>query len=145
MDTPLPAGRFEPALEAEYRRSRLAGDRTLVCMATVLSLTFAAFRIVEVHLGGDAALRASGNGPLLVQGLILGSSLLLAVLAWSPLYLRAYLPLANYLVPVRNAAAAAGIALIGADRHVELLMLLPAMVIGPFFFPGCISGRRWRA
>lgn len=136
MDTPLPPGRFEPALEAEYRRQRLAGDRTLVCMASLLSLSFAAFRIFEVHLRSDGPPPDAGIGAPLLQGAILLTSLLLAVLAWSPLYLRAYLPLANYLVPVRSVAAAAGIAFIGADHHVELLMLLPAMVIGPFFFMG---------
>ena len=130
------SGRFAPELEGAYRRSRLASDRTLVRMACLLSLILAGLRIFEVHLTGTNLAQILGPGALLLQVVILGASVLLAVLAWSPLYLSTYLPLADYLVPVRNVAAAIAVAAIGADRHVELLMLLPAMVISPFFFMG---------
>jgi diguanylate cyclase (GGDEF)-like protein len=52
------------------------------------------------------------------------------------LFERLYLPLAKVAVPVRNAIAAVLIARLAAQGHMETLMVLPLMVVGPFFLLG---------
>src|SRR5262249_50579505 len=61
---------------------------------------------------------------------------LLALLAWTPLYTRFYLPVAQVVVPIRGVAAAVGVAQVAALGQLELLMIMPLVVLGPFFFLG---------
>lgn len=64
------------------------------------------------------------------------TSVVLASVACSPLFERLYLPLARIIVPVRNVLAAAFVTMIAAHGQPETLMVLPLMVVGPFFFLG---------
>ncbi len=68
-------------------------------------------------------------------------SLVLTVVAFSPWFERAYLPLAQVLVPIRNPLVAVTVASTSAAGQLEALMLLPLLVIGPFF----VHGLRFRA
>ena len=123
--------RFCPELEAEYVRARLVESRTLIRVACLFVALLAAARGVEQAGIG------SWNPDLLVQiGLVVLPSIALAWIAWRPAFTRAYLPLAQILVPVRNAIAAVPIAGAAAHGEPELLMIMPLMVLGPFFFVG---------
>jgi diguanylate cyclase (GGDEF)-like protein len=123
--------RFNPALEAEYVGARLSDNHTLIRVACVLAALVAAARGMEQIIGG------SWNPGLLVHlALIVPASIALAWIAWSPAFARLYLPLAQIVVPIRNSIAAVPIAGAAAHGEVELLMLLPLMVLGPFFFLG---------
>jgi len=127
---------FSPKLEAEYVRARLLDSRTLIRVACVLAALLAALRGVEQAITG------SWNPSLLIHvGLVLSASITLALIAWSPGFTRLYLPLAQIVVPIRNAIAAVPIAGAAAHGQPELLMVLPLMVLGPFF----ILGLRFRA
>jgi diguanylate cyclase (GGDEF)-like protein len=126
-----PNARFSPDLEAEYVRARLMDNRTLIRAACVFVAVLAAARGLEQVIIG------SWNGNLSVHvGLIVVPSIVLALIAWSPAFTRVYLPLAQILVPARNAFAAVPIAGAAAHGALELLMILPLMVLGPFFFVG---------
>ncbi len=131
-----PAMRFEPELEAEYVRARLLNGRTLIRMACLLGLVITGLRI------GELAMTDSGEGVsftgfvLLLPVIVLSTSLLLTWFAWSPSFARRYLPLANFAVPARNIVAAIAIGAMAARGQIELLMVLPAMVLSPFFFLG---------
>lgn len=126
-----PNRRFSPALEAEYLRARLVDNCVLVRVASVLATLLVAVRFLRqllVHAGG---------GPHIIEtGLVLAASLALTALAWSRAYARLYLPVAQLAVPLRNAIAVIPIAAAAAAGHAELLMVLPLMVLGPFFFLG---------
>ena len=63
-------------------------------------------------------------------------SIVLAALAWSPWFQRAYLPCARLLVPLRGAMIALTVAGVAARGQVEALMLLPVLAIGPFLVFG---------
>lgn len=122
---------FSPQLEAEYVRAHLLENRTLIRVACVLAALLAALRGVEQAIGG------SWNPTLLMHvGLVLSASIALASIAWSPAFERLYLPLAQIIVPIRNSIAAIPIAAAAAHGQLELLMILPLMVLGPFFFLG---------
>ncbi len=60
----------------------------------------------------------------------------LAVIGFSRLFERLYLPFASVLLPVRGLVATASSPVPPRTRHDEMLMLLPLMVVGPFFFLG---------
>ncbi|HZF31712.1 MAG TPA: diguanylate cyclase [Gammaproteobacteria bacterium] len=119
---------FSPKIEAEYVRAHLANNRAYVRVASVLGLLLPAFRALEqVMIGGR---------PLGLVEVILGASAVLALLAWSPLYTRLYLPVAQVVVPIRGVVAAVGVAQVAALGQLELLMIMPLVVLGPFFFLG---------
>lgn len=122
---------FSPELEAEYMRASLADNRTLIRVTATMPVIVAVFRAIEQTLLGSWA----GPQPLLIS-LVLSSSLVLALIAWTPLFARLYLPVAQVLVPIRGAVIAVGIAYAMSRGQLELLMLLPLMVVGPFFFMG---------
>lgn len=133
---PHPAGRFAPPLEAEYVLSRLRHDRTLVRMACLLTLALSGLRIGASGLTGDILRATWGPIALVFPAVILGVSVAMTALAWSGAYERLYLPLANYLVPLRNAAMGIAIGAVSATSQLELLTVVPAMVLSPFFFLG---------
>lgn len=136
MTTPAASGPFEPELEAEYVRSRLLGSRTLIRMACLLGLAIAGLRAAEISLS-EAGLRAVAGTPMVLLPLVVvATSVLLAWFACSRSFLNRYLPFANFAVPTRNVFAAVAIAVMAAHGQTELLMLLTAMVLSPFFFLG---------
>jgi diguanylate cyclase (GGDEF)-like protein len=122
---------FGTTVEAEYVRAQLANSRTLIRVACVFAVLLAAFRAVDQFWLGAPASRQ-----LVLVGLVLTASMVLALVAWLPVFERWYLPLAQVVVPIRNAVAAVGVAEAAAGGQLELLMVLPLMVLGPFFFMG---------
>lgn len=131
-----PCRRFNAGLESEYVRSHLLNNRTLIRMACLLAVLVTVFRAAEIMLSGTWA-DAPVSAPVFAfLGLIACGSFVLAGLAWSPAFERRYLPVARIVVPVRNIVVAVPIAAMAARGQLELLMLLPVMVLGPFFFLG---------
>jgi diguanylate cyclase (GGDEF)-like protein len=125
------AGAFAPQLEAEYLRARLMGNRALIRVACALGVVLIALRVLEQTVGGswDA-------GKLAGVGFVLVTSAALALIAWTGWFERSYLPAARFVVPIRNAVGAVCIARAASQGETELLMVLPLMVLGPFFFLG---------
>jgi diguanylate cyclase (GGDEF)-like protein len=122
---------LSPELEAEFVRARLWDNRTLIRVVCTLSVLLAAFRVMELAFGGDWR-----QAQLFGVTLVLTASIALAAIAWSTAFERIYLPVATIIVPIRNALAGALIGATAAYGQPELLMLLPLMVLGPFFFLG---------
>lgn len=136
LRTANPEVRFETGLEAEFVESRLLGSRMLIRMACLLGLIVILLRLADA-IASDAGRTTLLDGFMaVVPAVALTTSLLLAVLAWSPLFVRWYLPLATYLVPLRGIAAGVAVAALATQGQHELLMVLPVLVIGPFFFLG---------
>jgi diguanylate cyclase (GGDEF)-like protein len=135
-----PPTRFDPELEAEYVRTRLLNVRTLIRMACLLGLLTALLRIGELAVT-EGGVPAHFPGVVVIFPLIvLSTSALLTWSAWSQSFARRYLQLANFAVPARNICAAIAIAAVAAGGQAELLMVLPVMVLSPFFF----LGMQWR-
>ena len=63
-------------------------------------------------------------------------SLILFWLAWSRRYERHYLPWAQIIIPLRNSAIAAQLVRVAAHGQLDVLMLLPLLLLGPFYFMG---------
>lgn len=123
--------RFSPKLEAEYVRAHLIHSRTLIRVVCVLASLLAIFRGVEQAAAG------SWNSTIPIGlGLVISGSIMLASIAWSPAFERLYLPWARIVVPIRNSIVAAHIAETAAHGQLEMLMVLPIVLIGPFFFLG---------
>ena len=118
-------------MEDEYLRARLWDGRTLIRAACTLGAMLGGQRVIEQLVTGG------WHQPVFFTlFFILVSTVLLAVLAWSRLFERAYEPLAQIIVPARNAIAAIPIAAGAAAGSFELLLFLPLMIVGPFFFLG---------
>jgi len=127
---------FAPPLEAEFARLHLGQMRALIRVTSLLALLLAGAR------GTEQILAAVWNPLQLGQfAVVLASSALLAAMAWGPWFTRLYLPFAQVLVPLRNTLVAVTVAGVAAGGQVEALMLLPLLVIGPFF----VLGLRFRA
>ena len=127
---------FAPPLEAEFARLHLGQMRTLIRVTSLLALLLVGAR------GTEQILAAVWSPVQLGQfAVVLASSALLTAMAWGPWFTRLYLPFAQVLVPLRNALVAATVAGVAAGGQVEALMLLPLLVIGPFF----VLGLRFRA
>ncbi|MEJ0035000.1 MAG: diguanylate cyclase [Gammaproteobacteria bacterium] len=123
--------RFGRAMEEEYAHARLWDGRTLVRAACTLAVVLSGQLAVERVVSG------SWHEPVAITLLIvLFATVALAVIAWSPMFERAYEPLAQVIVPARNAIVAIPIAAGVAAGRFELLLFLPLMVLGPFFFLG---------
>jgi diguanylate cyclase (GGDEF)-like protein len=131
-----PPMRFEAELEAEFVRARLQNGRTLVRMASLLALLVVCLRIAELVVTGDGLRTDAHPSVILVPMIVFSTTALLAWFAWRPSFLRRYLPFANRAVPVRNVFVAVAVAGMAARGQVELLIVMPAMVLGPFFFLG---------
>ncbi len=123
--------RFCAGLEAEYERVRLTDSRTLIRATCVLTILVAVLRALE------QIVRGSWDGPILIDfGLVIAAATALAAIAWSPAFERLYLPWARILVPPKNAFVAIHIAAAAAGGQLDLLIGLPVMLVGPFFFLG---------
>jgi diguanylate cyclase (GGDEF)-like protein len=115
---------FDGPLEAEYQRTRLQEDRTMM-------LVLAGMR------GAEQILSSAWSVIVICQFAVsLGISMVLAVMAFTPWFERSYPSLAQVLVPIRNPLVAVMVASTAANGHLESLMLLPLLVIGPFFVHG---------
>jgi diguanylate cyclase (GGDEF)-like protein len=127
------AGRrpFSPAIEAAYARSRLLANRPLIRAACALALALALARGLEAAVNGW-----HGAGQIAQVGAIVTSSLVLVALAWSRRFDRMYLPIARIVAPLRGCVTTLGIVQAASQGRLDLLMFLPMLVIGPFFFMG---------
>jgi diguanylate cyclase (GGDEF)-like protein len=67
---------------------------------------------------------------------VLASSLILAWLAWSRSYERHYLPWAQILIPLRNSIVAVQLVRVATEGQLDVLVLLPLILVGPFYFMG---------
>jgi len=129
-------GAFGEPLESEYRRLRLAEDRTLIRVASALVLVIAASR------GADQIVaRVWGAFEIAQFAVAMMCSFMLAAVAFSPWFHRAYMPMAQVLIPIRNPLVSITVASTAAGGQLEALMLLPLLVIGPFF----VHGLKFRA
>mgnify|MGYP003575294499 CR=1 FL=1 len=123
--------RFDAQLETEFARQQLAENRTLIRVTSLLAIVLGVPRGVEqILLGAWTQLQ------LAQFAAVLASSLVLAALAWGPWFQRAYLPVAQLLVPLRISVVALTVAGAAARGQLEALMLLPLLVIGPFLVFG---------
>jgi diguanylate cyclase (GGDEF)-like protein len=123
--------RFNAQLETEFSRQQLAENRTLIRVTSLLAIVLGVPRGVEqIVLGAWTQLQ------LAQFAAVLASSLVLAALAWGPWFQRAYLTVAQVLVPLRNSLVALTVAGVAARGQMEALMLLPLLVIGPFLVFG---------
>ena len=126
-----PGARFAPALEAEYVRSFLRDNRTLVRLSCTLAVLLMALRGLEVLVGSAVA---QSSGPAFLVASV--PSFILVWLAWSRRYESLYLPWAHILIPVRNSIVAAQLVRVAAHGQLDVLMLLPLILLGPFYFMG---------
>jgi diguanylate cyclase (GGDEF)-like protein len=122
---------FKPEVEAEYVRTRLLDSRLLIRVTCALAAVLGIARGVE-----QAATGFPVGGPAIALALVTLASVLLAFLAWSSAFERRYLPVARVIVPIRNVVVAGCIAAAAADGQSEMLMFLPLLLFGPFFFLG---------
>ncbi len=128
---PRVAARFARAMEDEYLRAFLRDNRTLVRLSCTLAVLLAALRILEDLAGG-----AAGQVSRPVFFAVLTASLVLVWLAWSRSYERLYLPWAQVLIPLRNSIVAAQLVRVAAHGELDVVMLIPLLLIGPFYFMG---------
>lgn len=127
----MPHLRFEARLEAEYLYARLFESRLLIRVACVLVGVLALLR------GAEKMYEGAWNSILLIDlTIVIGGSIALASIAWSSQYQRLYMTWARILIPTRNMVVAAQVAAAAAHGQLEMLMVLPIMLFGPFFFLG---------
>ena len=128
--------RFAEPLETQYIQERLSDSRLLIRLACMLSALVALLRAAEKMYAGTGDLWS-----LTDLAFVTVVSVALAGLAWGTQYQRVYMPWARILVPARNSVVAAQVATAAAHGQLEMLMVLPIMLFGPFFF----LGLRYRA
>src|SRR5262245_20987990 len=121
--------RLSPGLEAEFIRSRIRDRQALIRAACCVGVILPLLRAIE------QTFRAKWSPGLLWQvALIVGISVALATLAFSRGFERRYVPIASVLLPMRGSLAAMLIANAAAHGYYEPLMVLPLMMVSPFFF-----------
>ena len=123
--------RFARPLEWEYSQSRLADSRTLIRVASAVSV------LMTLGRGTERLYARTLDLWSIIQILaILGSALALAGIAWGPAFTRLYPKWSIVLVPLKNSLIAVQIAGATARGQPEMLMALPIVLIGSFFFLG---------
>ncbi len=127
-----PAARFAPAMEADYLRVFLRDNLTLVRLSCTLAVLLIVLRGLEVLISSGSVTPSS---PAVFLG-VSACSLILFGLAWSRGYERHYLPWAQILIPLRNSVIAAQLVRVAAHGQLDVLMLLPLLLLGPFYFMG---------
>jgi diguanylate cyclase (GGDEF)-like protein len=120
-----------PALESEYTDDRLMENRTLIRLACALAVIMSVLRGVE-----QAVIGYLSGMAFAIAVFALGTSIVLASIVWSSKFVRWYLPAARLVVPARNLVVAVPIAAMAAIGQTEILVMLPLLVLGPFFFLG---------
>ena len=123
--------RFAQPLEREYSQSRLADSRTLIRVASVLSVVMTLIRGIERFHAPSL-----DTWSLIQIVAILSCGLALAGIAWGPAFMREYPRWSRVLVPLKNSLITLQIAGATARGQPEMLMALPIVLIGPFFFLG---------
>lgn len=123
--------RFTPEVEREYLRDHLKVNRVLIRVTCALAASLGVARGIEQLATGFVH-----GGSLLGLGFVIAVSLLLTAIAWSKAFERWYLPAARVLVPARNTVVAACMAAAASHGQLEMVMVLPILLIGPFFFLG---------
>ena len=108
----------------------------MIRLACVLSALVVLLRGAELLHAGSRELR-----PLFDLAIVGGISVALAFIACSACYQRRYMAWARILVPIRNSIVAAQLAAVAVHGQMDMLMILPLMLFGPFFF----LGLRYRA
>ena len=126
-----PAARFAAAIEADYLRTFLAENRPLVRLSCTLAILFTVLRAAEALIGGDVP---AHSGFIFVAATV--GSVALAWLAWSRAYERHYLPWALFLIPARNCLVAVQLVRVAAEGQLDVVMVLPLLLVGPFYFMG---------
>ncbi len=126
-----PSARFAAAMEADYLRSFLRDNLTLVRLSCTLAVLLMALRGLEVLISGATA---DASRPAFLAMLV--TSLGLIWLAWSRDYERHYLRWAQVLIPVRNCVVAVQLVRVAAQGQLDVVMLLPLLLVGPFYFMG---------
>ena len=127
---------FAAPLETQYIQGRLTEGRLVIRIACVLSALVVLLRGAELLHGGGTELWT------LIDLAIVGAiSVSLAVISCSACYQSSYMAWARILVPVRNSIVAAQVAVLAVHGQMDMLMVLPIMLFGPFFF----LGLRYRA
>jgi len=122
---------FSSEFEAEFLSARLLNDRTLIRAAACLALLVAGSRLFVQGANGIA------HGVLLFElCFVTAGSVALLWLSFSAAFERHYLRWAEIIVPVRNTMGAVHFAVAAAVGRVELLMVAPMLIMGPFFFSG---------
>jgi len=122
---------FSPPIEAEYLRARLRDDRTLIRAAALLAA------LMTVGRGAERVLQGGFDAGLwILLAIVVGSSLALVAIAWTSSFERIYLRVAEILVPVRNSLATLLLVQTAAHGALESLMIVPLMVLSPFYFMG---------
>jgi len=124
-------GRFRSELEAEYLRMSLIDSRMLVRGMTACSVV-----LTLGHAAGQMASGMLGAGQLAQLAVFLAGSALLAGLAWSRAFELWYRPVANVVLPLRNAIGGIYFTACIAHGQLALLMLMPLLVVAPFFLLG---------
>jgi diguanylate cyclase (GGDEF)-like protein len=119
------------ALEGEYAVAHLTDQRVVIQVACGFAAAVAALRGIEQAIVGSWS-----HAYIACVGLVLATSILLAAISMSPLFLRAYLPIAKVAVPARNVVIAIPVAGAAAHGQLEMLLILPLLVLGPFYFLG---------
>jgi diguanylate cyclase (GGDEF)-like protein len=123
--------RFSGPLELEYSRERLRSCRTLVRVACVFAI------LMTMARAGEQLYAKTADLVILIElALVIGSSIALGVVAWSPAFERLYPFWGRTLVPLRNSLIAVQIAHSATHGQPEMLMALPITLIGGFFFLG---------
>jgi diguanylate cyclase (GGDEF)-like protein len=123
--------RFSPPLEAQYQRDRLLSSRMLVRVACTFAIAMTIMRGFEQVYEKVADLAF-----LIELAMVIASSIALGVIAWSPAFERLYPYWARILVPLRNSLMSVQIAGSATHGQPEMLMALPIVLIGGFFFLG---------
>jgi len=127
----LPALRFNSPLEEKYLRSYLHDNKTIIRVACLLATLVALYHFIEQIVIGAA------SGILLFDiAAVLATSAVLMALAWTKAFERRFVPWAQIIVPTRNIIIAAHVAAGAASGRLEMLLVLPFVLIGPFFFLG---------
>lgn len=122
---------FSPEMEAEYVRTHLLDSRVLIRVTCAFAAVVAVARSVEQTVTGFPV-----GGPAIALALVTIASVLLAAVAWSSAFEHRFVPCARVIVPIRNVVVAGCIAAAAADGQREMLMFLPVLLFGPFFFLG---------
>src|SRR5690348_9085138 len=118
---------FSSGFEAEFLAARLMKDRTLIRASACLAVLIVTSRFLAQSANGAA------HGALLIQlGAVEAGSVLLLWLSFRGALERDYLRWAEIIIPVRNTMAAAHFAAAASHGPIELLMVVPMLIMGPF-------------
>lgn len=128
-----PSVRLPEPMEREFVRDTLRTHRPVVRVACALALVLLLLRSAQLLAAGTLLAMPQRAA---ILGVVVLSNAALVGLAFSGAYERFYLPVARWLVPLRNALIAVAAVQVLARGDLVMLMVLPPLVIGPLFFLG---------